>query len=79
MLAPWKKIYEQPRQHIKKPANVCLVKTMVFPGVMYGCERWTIKKGECGSINSMGMSLIKLGELVMNREVCRTVIHGGRK
>ena len=46
MLAPWKKIYEQPRQHIKKPANVCLVKTMVFPGVMYGCERWTIKKAE---------------------------------
>ena len=24
----------------------CLVKTMVFPGVMYGCESWTIKKAE---------------------------------
>ena len=29
------------------PAKVRLVKAMVFPGVMYGCERWTIKKAEC--------------------------------
>ena len=29
------------------PTNVHLVKTMVFPGVMYGCESWTIKKAEC--------------------------------
>ena len=28
------------------PANVCLVKAMVFPIVMYGCESWTIKKAE---------------------------------
>ena len=27
--------------------KVCLVKTMVFPGVMYGCENWTMKKAEC--------------------------------
>ena len=29
------------------PTKVCLVKAMVFPVVMYGCERWTIKKVEC--------------------------------
>ena len=29
------------------PTQVCLVKAMVFPAVMYGCESWTIKKGEC--------------------------------
>ena len=29
------------------PTKVCLVKAMVFPVVMYGCESWTIKKGEC--------------------------------
>ena len=52
MLAPWKKSYDQPRQHIKKSrditlsAKVHLVKTMVFPVVMYGCESWTIKKAE---------------------------------
>ena len=51
-LAPWKKSYDQPRQHIKKqrryfPTNVCrLVKGVVFPLVMYGCESWAIKKAE---------------------------------
>ena len=29
------------------PTNVCLVKTMVFPEVMFGCKSWTIKKAEC--------------------------------
>ena len=32
---------------ITLPANVCLVKAMVFPVVMYGCESWTVKKAEC--------------------------------
>ena len=31
---------------ITLPAKVCLVKAVVFPVVMYGCENWTIKKGE---------------------------------
>ena len=29
------------------PTKVCLVKAMVFPVVMYGCESWTINKAEC--------------------------------
>ena len=32
---------------ITLPTKVRLVKDMVFPGVMYGCESWTIKKAEC--------------------------------
>ena len=32
---------------ITLPVKVCLVKGMVFPVVMYGCESWTIKKAEC--------------------------------
>ena len=32
---------------ITLPTKVRLVKTMVFPVVMYGCESWTIKKAEC--------------------------------
>ena len=32
---------------ITLPTMVCLVKATVFPVVMYGCERWTIKKAEC--------------------------------
>ena len=51
MLTHWKKIYDQPRQHIKirditLPTKVHLVKDMVFPIVMYECESWTIKKAE---------------------------------
>ena len=34
------------------PTNVHLVKAMVFPVVMYGCESWTIKKAECQRINA---------------------------
>ena len=32
---------------ITLPTMVCLVKAMVFPVVMYGCECWTVKKAEC--------------------------------
>ena len=32
---------------ITLPTKVCLVKAMVFPVVLYGCESWTIKKAEC--------------------------------
>ena len=57
MLAPWKESYDQPRQHIKKQrlyvANKGrLVKAMVFPAVMYGCDSWTIKKAECRRIDA---------------------------
>ena len=57
MLVPWKKSYHQPRQHIKSsdltlPAKVHLVKAMVFPVVMYGCESWTIKKAERWKIDA---------------------------
>ena len=46
-----KESYGQPRQHIKKQRHyfvnkVHLVKAMVFPVVMYGCESWTIKKAK---------------------------------
>ena len=50
-LVPWKKSYDQLREHIKKreitlPAKVRVVKAMVFPVVMCGYESWTIKKAE---------------------------------
>ena len=32
---------------ITLPAKVCVLKAMVFPVLMYGCESWTIKKAEC--------------------------------
>ena len=50
--APWRNSYEQPRQHIKTkrhylPRKVHIVKAMVFPVVIYGCDSWSIKKAEC--------------------------------
>ena len=37
---------------ISLPTKVCLVKAMVFPVVMYGCESWTMKKAECQRIDT---------------------------
>ena len=56
-LASWKKNSDQPRQHIKSrdvtlPIKVHLVKAMVFPVFMYGCESWTRKKAECRRIDA---------------------------
>ena len=50
-LSPWKKSHDKPRHLIKSrditlPTKVCIVKAMVFPVVMYGCDSWTIKKAE---------------------------------
>ena len=57
MFAPWKKSYDRPRQHIKKQRHyfatkVHLVKAMVFPLIVYGCESWTIEKSECWRIDA---------------------------
>ena len=40
--------YDKPIQ----PTNICVVKAMVFPVVMYGCESWTIKKAEYRRIDA---------------------------
>ena len=40
---------------ITLPTKVCLVKTMVFPVVMYGCESWTLKKAECRRIDAFDL------------------------
>ena len=50
-LTPWKKSYDQPRQHIKKQRHYFTNKgpscqSYGFPVVMYECESWTIKKAE---------------------------------
>ena len=43
-------------RHITLPTKVHLVKVMVFPVVMYGCESWTVKKPECQKIDAFKMS-----------------------
>ena len=42
---------------ITLPAKVRLVKALVFPVVMYGCESWTIKKAERGRIDALNCSV----------------------
>ena len=41
---------------ITLPTEVCLVKAMVFPVVMYECESWTVKKAECRRIDAFELS-----------------------
>ena len=40
---------------ITLPRKVCLVKAMVFPVVMYGCENWTVRKAEHQRIDAFEM------------------------
>ena len=57
MFAPWKKSYDQARQHIEKPRHYFTNKDLssqscgFFPVVLYGCESWTIKKAVHQRIN----------------------------
>ena len=51
-LTPWKKSYDNldsifKSRDITLPTKIRLVKAMVFPVGMYGCESWTIKRAEC--------------------------------
>ena len=52
MLAAWKKSYDNLENILKSrdvtlTTKVHIVKAMVFPVVVYGCESWTIKQAEC--------------------------------
>ena len=60
MLTPWKESYDKPRQCFKSrdtnlPTKVHIVKAIVFPVVMYGCESWTIKKAEHQRIDAFDL------------------------
>ena len=60
MLAPWRKTITNldsilNSRNITLPTRVCLVKVMVFPVVVYGCESWTMKKAEHRRIDAFGL------------------------
>ena len=44
---------------ITLPTKLCLVKAMVFPVVMYGCESWTVKNAECRRIDGFELWLLR--------------------
>ena len=47
---------------ITLPKKICIVKTMVFPVVMYGCESWTIKKSEHRRLDALMLLNCDVGE-----------------
>ena len=52
------------------PTKVCIIKAMVFPVVMYGCEIWTIKKAEHQRIDPSNCMLEKtLESLLHNKDI----------
>ena len=84
LLAAWKKSYDKPRQHIKNrditlPTKVHLIKAVVFPVVMYGCEGWTIKKAEHWGIDAFDLwcwrRLLRVPWTAMrsNQSICKEI------
>ena len=59
---------------ITLPTKVCLVKVMVFPVIMYGCESWTIKKGERQRIDAFELKL-KLQYFANSNTWCKELTH----
>ena len=68
---PWKKIMTNldsilKSREITLPTKVRLVKAMVFPVVMYGCESWTVKKAECRRIDAFELRCCRTLESPLN-------------
>ena len=61
---PWKRSYDKlsilKSRDVALPTKVCIVKAMVFPAVMYGCESWTIKKPDCRRIDAFELCCWRL-------------------
>ena len=51
---------------ITLPTKVSLVKAMVFPVVMYGCESWTVKKAECEELMVLNCDVGKTLEIPLD-------------
>ena len=68
------------RRDITWPTNVHLVKAVVFPGVMYGCESQTIKKAECRRIDAFELWLLeKTVESPLDYKEIKPVNHKGNQ
>ena len=68
---------------ITLPTKARLVKAMVFPVVMYGCESWTVKKAECLRIDAFELKLQYLGHLMRRVDLLEKILMlggiGGRR
>ena len=61
------------RRDIPLPTEVYIVKAMVFPAVMYGCESWTIKKAECQKTDAFELWCWRRLESLMDRKEVKPV------
>ena len=64
---------------ITLPTKVRLVKAMVYPVVMYGYERWTIKKAECQRIDAFECGVGKILESPLDCKEIQPVNHQGNQ
>ena len=64
---------------ITLPTEVHLVKAVVFPVIMYGCESWTIKKAECQRIDALELVLEKTLESPLDCKEIQPVHHKGNQ
>ena len=64
---------------ISLPANVHLVKAMVFPVVMYRCESWTMKKAECQRIDAFELWCWRILENLLDYKEIQSVYPKGNQ
>ena len=67
------------RRDIPLPTEVYIVKAMVFPAVMYGCESWTIRKAECQKIDAFELWCWKSLESLMDSKEVKPVNSKGNQ
>ena len=67
------------RRDIPLPTEVYIVKAMVFPAVMYGCESWTIRKAECQKIDAFELWCWKRLESLMDSKEVKPVNSKGNQ
>ena len=59
---------------ITLPTKVCLVKAMIFPVVMYGCESWTVKKAECrGPASAESRDILRMDDVGEWRKIDKEI------
>ena len=58
---------------ITLPTKVCLVKAMVFPLVMYGCESWTVKKAEHQRVDAFELKKVVLEKILESPLDCKEI------
>ena len=64
---------------ITLPTKVCLVKAMVFSVVMYGCERWIIKKAESWKVDASELCHWRTLESLLDGKEIKSVTHKGNQ